>query len=123
MRTTPISHTGPEPARVASRTPVASPAHRYQTRLERVHYSPTPVAADTVGKLDPAGFDGRLTVFVGASRLELRPTVDEDTQRAVIQVVDPVQDRTLTRVPAESVLTMLEQLENPAKGLVLSVTT
>lgn len=63
-----------------------------------------------------------LNEYVQAIRRELRFTIDEDTGRTIITVVDSETDEVIRQIPPEEVLMLAAHL-GPGKGAVLRANT
>ena len=115
-----------QPAPLASRAKASSPAAD-GAASHRQERSTTPVkdAAPVIGSQQPAEAEldvvdavQRVQDYVQTIDRDLQFSIDEDSGRTIIKVIDPETDEVVRQIPPEELLNVLNSLESGSGGLV-----
>jgi len=96
--------------------PPEAPAEKAQDKAEnKAENKGQPAAPQAVDKAVE-----RLNDIVQTVRRELRFSVDEESGRSVVKVIDSETNETIRQIPAEEILELSNRLQESQSGLVIA---
>lgn len=121
-----ISNHPPQSFGFVSRPKEALPTSAAAADSQRQDASTTPAnavapvtnAQATETELDVVDAVQRVQDYVQTIERDLHFSIDEDSGRTIIKVIDPATDEVVRQIPPEELLDILHSLENGSGGLV-----
>ena len=111
-----------QPAPLASRAKVSSPTsepnRQESTTAPRKDVTPVTGAPPSEVELDVVDAVQRVQDYVQTIERDLQFSIDEDSGRTIIKVIDPETDEVVRQIPPEELLNILQSLESGNGGLV-----
>lgn len=111
-----------------TQTPRAPEANPIGTTVKR---QPLPLSGQTVPpQQEPSGDTGRRALDEAVSRIqdyvqnlqrELQFTIDEDSGRTIIKVIDSETDKVIRQIPPDELLAISEYLSSESEAVLLKV--
>ena len=111
-----------QPAPLVSRAkpsaPASEPARQENTAAPHKSEAPVNGASSTEVELDVVDAVQRVQDYVQTIERDLQFSIDEDSGRTIIKVIDPETDEVVRQIPPEELLNILQSLESGNGGLV-----